>query len=108
MGRKKIIYFSLLFILVVICTITYFSYAFLIKTEEHHGKLNIVTGTLKYGLTSENLTNNSVTVGPGKTEFNLVLRSLNNIDSKYQLYYQSQEGVVVGYSDTNTRSINEL
>ena len=101
MGRKKIIYFSLLFILVVICTITYFSYAFLIKTEEHHGKLNIVTGTLKYGLTSENLTNNSITVGPGKTELKLVLRSLNKIDSKYQLYYQAATGVVVGYPDTN-------
>ena len=102
MGRKKIIYFSLLFILVVICTITYFSYAFLIKTEEHHGKLNIVTGTLKYGLTSENLTNNSITVGPGKTELKLVLRSLNKIDSKYQLYYQAPTGVVVGYPDTNS------
>ena len=102
MGRKKIMYFSLLFILVVISTVTYFSYAFLIKTEEHHGKLNIVTGTLNYGLTADNLTNNSITVPKGKTELKLVLRSLNKIDSKYQLYYQAPTGVVVGYPDTNT------
>ena len=102
MGRKKIIiYICLLILITVISTITYFSYAFLIKEDEYHGKINMVTGTLNYRLESKELSNNQIILEPNTTKkFDITIVSLNPIDSKYELYYQTNNNVEVGYSSS--------
>ncbi len=103
MNRKKVIYISILLILTVILSITYFSYAFFTRQDILDGKLNIVTGTLKYKITSSDLdSNNTITLTANeKKKFNISVKSLNDINSKYILYYQTQNSNFnIGYSST--------
>ena len=100
MGRKRVIYFGLLMIVIVLVVVTSFSYAFLIKTEEHHGKLNVVVGTLDYKISSKLLNNNKITVGSNeKAKLNIKIESLNEIDSRYELFYTTtNNNIEIGYT----------
>ena len=101
MDRKKIIYIGSLFILTVIVSITYFSYAFFTSKYEQRGKLNIVTGTLDYKLSSTLLDNtNSITLASGeKARLNIKIESLNEIASKYELFYTTTNNEIeIGYN----------
>ena len=53
MNKKKVVYIGLLIIVSVIVTITCFSYAFLTRIDEQHGKINVVAGTLDYKIESD-------------------------------------------------------
>ena len=81
-------------------SITAFSYAYLTRTDEQHGKLNMTVGNLDYKIESDDLNNNSITLGANESkEIELTIRSLNQIDSKYKLYTNSVENVSIGYLD---------
>ncbi len=84
MNKKKIIYISLLILTVLLVTSIYVSYGFFTNKLEEHGKLNIVVGTLDYKLSEKDL------VIPSHTakEFKIEVTSLNDTDTKYELYYQ--------------------
>ena len=89
-----------LIVLAVICFST--SYAIFSNTKEEHGKLNIVAGNLNYKIESSELDSDSVTV-PANTskEIRIKLTSLNEVNSKYELYYildKTNDKVSVGYS----------
>lgn len=105
MNRKKVIYIGMILILTVIVSITYFSYAFFTKKDEYHGKLNIVVGTLDYKIDSKFInSNNTVTLSANTvTDLDIKLTSLNDIDSKYELYYEADPSVTVSYY-SNTSS----
>ena len=79
-----------LIVLAVVCFST--SYAIFSNTKEEHGKLNIVAGNLNYKIESSELDSDSVTV-PANTskEIRIKLASLNEVSSKYELYYINQE-----------------
>ena len=69
-------------IMIVIVSITYFSYAFFTHKDEQHGKLNIVAGTLNYKIESDDLNNNSLIIkGNTTTKINLSIKSLNEIST---------------------------
>jgi len=92
-----------IFILILIFFISFgASYAILMNKSEHHGKLNIVAGDLNYKIESQKLINNKITVNAGAIEkVSLTLKSLNKINSKYELYYTlntTNSDVSVGYS----------
>ncbi len=84
MNKKKIIYMSLLILTVLLVTSIYVSYGFFTNKLEEHGKLNIVVGTLDYKLSEKEL------VIPSHTAkaFRIEVTSLNDTDTKYELYYQ--------------------
>ena len=89
-----------LIVLAVVCFST--SYAIFSNTKEEHGKLNIVAGNLNYKIESSELDSDSVTV-PANTskEIRIKLASLNEVSSKYELYYildKTNDKVSVGYS----------
>ena len=99
MDRKKLIYIGSLLILTVIVSVTYFSYAFFTNKSEQRGKINVVAGTLDYELVSNDLTNNSITIPADTTKtIEIEIKSLNTIESKYELYYETTDSVDVGYS----------
>ena len=96
-----------LIVLAVICFST--SYAIFSNTKEEHGKLNIVAGNLNYKIESSELDSDSVTV-PANTskEIRIKLTSLNEVNSKYELYYildNTNDKVSVGYSKDTKDSV---
>lgn len=108
MKKGKKIYILLLILIVLVMSTMYFSYAFFADKREEHGKLNIVVGTLDYKMESNSLNYNSIEVGTGNSfEFIIKITSLNNVDSKYELYYNLSkkiEHIEVGYSVTTNNS----
>ena len=105
MSKGKKIYFLVLILITILVTTFYFSYAIFSNTKEEHGKLNIVAGTLNYKVKGEDIYNNQIEVTKNTTRtITLTVTSLNEIDSKYELYYKidSNKNVEVGY-DSNTK-----
>ncbi len=78
------------------------SYAIFMNKSEQHGKLNIVVGNLNYSIESGSLTDNKVTVDKYSIkEIKVRLSSLNDVSSKYELYYNmdsENSNIKVGYS----------
>ncbi len=107
MSRGKKIYFGLLLLSIFLVSTMYFSYAFFTSRNEEHGKLNIVAGTLNYKVESKDLENNKITVGATQTKKVIIdIESLNEIESKYELYYLmdgNMNQIEIGY-DTNTKN----
>ena len=102
MSKGKKIYFLVLLLITILVTTFYFSYAIFSNTKEEHGKLNIVAGTLNYKIESSELDSDSITL-PANTskEIKIKLTSLNEVSSKYELYYildKTNDKVSVGYS----------
>ena len=95
--------YVIIFILVLMAFVCFSaSYAFLTNVNEQHGKLNIKVGDLKYKIESDKLDSGNIIVPANTTqELTIKLTSLNEIDSKYELYYQIDsvnDSVNVGYS----------
>ena len=96
-----------LIVLAVVCFST--SYAIFSNTKEEHGKLNIVAGNLNYKIESSELDSDSITL-PANTskEIKIKLTSLNEVSSKYELYYildKTNDKVSVGYSKDTKDSV---
>ena len=110
MNKIKMIYFGLFLIGIFLVSSTYFSYAFLTNKDELHGKLNIVVGTLEYKIESSDLHDNSISIPSGDTKIiTLSVKSLNDVASKYELYYKLENDnalVTVGFLEDslNTKS----
>lgn len=110
MKKIKMIYFGLFLIGIFLVSSTYFSYAFFTSKNEVHGKLNIVVGTLEYKIESSDLQDNSIIVSSGDTKIiTLSVKSLNDVASKYELYYKLENDnalVTVGFLEDslNTKS----
>ncbi len=102
MDRKKIIYIGILLIITVVVSVMCFSYAFFTNKSEQHGKLNIVAGTLDYQIESNDLKNNAITLESNTTKvIEIKITSLNTINSKYELYYNSDNNIEIGYDNNN-------
>ena len=109
MSKGKKIYFLVLILVTILVTTFYFSYAIFSNTKEEHGKLNIVAGTLNYKMESSELDSDSITL-PANTskEIKIKLTSLNEVSSKYELYYildKMNDKVSVGYSKDTKDSV---
>ena len=109
MSKGKKIYFLVLILITILVTTFYFSYAIFSNTQEEHGKLNIVAGTLNYKMESSELDSDSITL-PANTskEIKIKLTSLNEVSSKYELYYildKTNDKVSVGYSKDTKDSV---
>ena len=96
-----------LIVLAVVCFST--SYAIFSNTKEEHGKLNIVAGNLNYKIESSELDSDSITLEANTSkEIRIKLTSLNEVSSKYELYYildESNDKVSVGYSKDTKDSV---
>jgi len=115
MEQGKKIYFIALVIIVFLLSTVCFSYAFFTNINEKHGKLNIVAGTLNYKLESNDLENNQITVDAYTLEeLTIALTSLNDINSKYQLYYNvdnesDSNNVKIGYDvDSQDKTLGTI
>ena len=105
--------YILIFVLFLIMMVSYrYSYAFFNDTKEEHGKLNVVVGDLKYKLESDSLDNDSIVVEANTSkEIKVKITSLNNISSKYELYYvldKVNDKVSVGYSSDTEDNVSGI
>lgn len=108
MRRRQIIYLGIVLITVVLTTVSYYSYAFFTSKSEQRGKLNIITGTLDYRIESTDLVDNYVEIEANSTKtINLKIISLNEIDSKYKLYYSSSSDAVKVVCSDDTTTLPE-
>ena len=109
MSKGKKIYFLVLILVTILVTTFYFSYAIFSNTKEEHGKLNIVAGTLNYKIESSELDSDSITIPVNTSkEIRIKLTSLNEVSSKYELYYildKTNDKVSVGYSKDTKDSV---
>lgn len=107
--KIKKTYMLTLLLLFLSFIVFYTSYAFLTGVTEQHGKLNIVAGKLDYKLESSDLYDNKITVSANEIKVITVnLYSLNDIDSKYELFYlldKANDNVKIGYSDDTKDSV---
>ena len=110
MKKAKKIYIVTVILLIISIGCFYASYAFFNNTKEEHGKLNIVAGDLKYKLESDSLDNGKIVIGASETKkFIVNLTSLNEIASKYELYYRldtDNSDINVAYSSSTVDSVS--
>ena len=101
MKKKYILYIANIILLITVLVITHFSYAFFTHRDEQRGRLNIVVGNLNYKIESVDLdSNNSLTLEANTQKIiEMKVTSLNDIDSKYELYYESDINIDVKYVD---------
>ena len=101
MKKRYILYIANIILLITILVITHFSYAFFTHRDEQRGRLNIVVGNLNYKIESVDLdSNNSLTLEANTQKIiEMKVTSLNDIDSKYELYYESDINIDVKYVD---------
>ncbi len=84
MAKGKKIYIGIILLAIILVTSLCVSYAFFAQKLEEHGKLNIIVGTLDYKLSEKELAIPSHTA----KEFKIEVTSLNDTDTKYEVYYQ--------------------
>ena len=109
MNRDKKLYLAVLVLCIMLVSIFYISYAVFTSNNEYSGKLNMVAGTLDYKIESIDLEDNKITIAANQIkEIKINLSSLNNISSKYELYYtinNTNDDLRVGYSNETKDSI---
>ena len=87
-------------ILLLLITFVGGTYALLSSSFEKKNTFTITTGTLTYELASSELDENRQVVVPasGSIEVDLLITSLNEIDSTYLIYYEGgNDSIIAGY-----------
>lgn len=102
---KEIIFLILLLFLFMIIFFSYSRANF--KNQSEVGKVDFKVGELNYKIESNSLANNQITVDASESVmFDITITSLNEISSKYELYYNTDsDDVTVGYLTTTVDSV---
>ena len=86
------------------------SYSNFIVTSENHKVAEMYIGTLKYSMTIDGSTTNTLSVPSGETIVGITITNENPIDTYYKLIYQNNSNVSIKYyestKDTNDNVTN--
>ena len=86
------------------------SYSNFIVTSENHKVAEMYIGTLKYSMTIDGSTTNTLSVPSGETIVDVTITNENPIDTYYKLIYQNNSNVSIKYyestKDTNDNVTN--
>ena len=111
LNNKKVIIVSIMIMLTCVLTLSYAS--FVVTTSDYKAS-ELLVSELSYSLTiyedgsSVPIENNNIIIGAKETKkYNVVITSINKIDSKYSLAYNSQEDLTVKYSKIGRASCRE-
>lgn len=108
MNKSKFMYLGIILLVIIVVTTICFSYGFFTAKLEKNGRLNVVAGTLNYKLESLELTNNTINIDANTIKvIDVDIISLNDIDSKYILYYETNNDDVQVVYDVNSASLPE-
>ncbi len=79
---------------------SYYSYAMFTVNNVKKNAVSIVTGKLSYTLSGEGLVNNQVILNANETKvIEVVIESINSIESMYQLYYENNDNIEIKYKE---------
>ena len=86
-----------------------FSYALFTSSTERKGSLNIVTGEIVATIESESLDrNHSMSIKSGESkEIVITLKNENEVDAKFNFWYEVADGVNVSYDSTKDVPMRE-
>ena len=105
---KKYMFFIM--VLTGISIVLGMSYSNFIVTSENHKVAEMYIGTLKYSMTIDGSTTNTLSVPNGETIVDVTITNENPIDTYYKLIYQNNSNVTIKYyestKDTNDNVIN--
>ena len=86
------------------------SYSNFIVASENHKVAEMYIGTLKYSMTIDGTTKNTLSVPSGETIIDVTITNENPIDTYYKLIYQNNSNVSIKYyestKDTNDKVTN--
>ena len=86
------------------------SYSNFIVASENHKVAEMYIGTLKYSMTIDGTTKNTLSVPAGETIVDVSITNENPIDTYYKLIYQNNSNVSIKYyestKDTNNNVTN--
>ena len=86
------------------------SYSNFIVASENHKVAEMYIGTLKYSMTIDGTTKNTLSVPSGETIIDVAITNENPIDTYYKLIYQNNSNVSIKYyestKDTNDKVTN--
>ena len=105
--KKYMIFIAILTgISIVLCM----SYSNFIVTSGKHKAAEMYIGTLKYSMTIDGITTNTLSVPAGETIIDVTITNENQIDTYYKLIYQNNSNVSIKYyestKDTNDKVTN--
>ena len=91
----------------IVLSITYSNY---IVTSNNHKAAEMYIGTLKYSMTIDGTTANTLSVPSGETIVDVTITNENPIDTYYKLIYQNNSNISIKYyestKDTNDNVTN--
>ena len=106
---KKSNYIVIIGIISLFLVVGGFSYALFTSSTERKGSLNIVTGEITATIESESLDNrNSMVIKSGESkEIIITLKNENQMDAKFNFWYEVADGVNVSYDSTKDEPMGE-
>ena len=105
--KKYLIIISILLSLAIVLSMSYSNF---IVTSGKHKAAEMYIGTLKYSMTIDGTTTNTLSVPAGETIIDVTITNENPIDTYYKLIYQNNSNVSIKYyestKDTNDNVTN--
>ena len=105
--KKYLIIISILLSLAIVLSMSYSNF---IVTSGKHKAAEMYIGTLKYSMTIDGTTKNTLSVPTGETIVDITITNENPIDTYYKLIYQNNSNVSIKYyestKDTNDKVTN--
>ena len=105
--KKYLIIISILLSLAIVLSMSYSNF---IVTSGKHKAAEMYIGTLKYSMTIDGITTNTLSVPAGETIIDVTITNENPIDTYYKLIYQNNSNVSIKYyestKDTNDKVTN--
>ena len=103
-------YMIFIAVLIGISIVLGMSYSNFIVASENHKVAEMYIGTLKYSMTIDGSTTNTLSVPSGETIVDITITNENPIDTYYKLIYQNNSNVTIKYyestKDTNDNVTN--
>ena len=105
--KKYMIFIAILTGISIVLGISYSNF---IVTSGKHKAAEMYIGTLKYSMTIDGITTNTLSVPAGETIIDVTITNENPIDTYYKLIYQNNSNVSIKYyestKDTNDKVTN--
>ena len=103
-------YFAVISVLIGISILLSVTFSNFVVTSNNHKAAEMYIGTLKYSMTIDGTTTNTLSVPAGETIIDVTITNENPIDTYYKLIYQNNSNVSIKYyestKDTNDNVTN--
>ena len=90
-------YFAVISVLIGISILLSFSFSNFVVTSNNHKAAEMYIGTLKYSMTIDGTTTNTLSVLAGETIIDVTIINENSTDTYYKLIYENNSNVTITY-----------